>query len=214
MTKPVLYHCRDARSFRCLWAAEELGLDYALVTMPFPPRFHVPAYKEINPLGTIPCWIDGEAKLTESAAICQLLAHGSSLELTPDEPGYPDYLNWLHRSDATLTFPLAIMLRYSVFPKPEDRKLEIAEDYKLFFLGRAKSIEAALADGRLWLVAGRFSMADICIGYSIMLALTLGLNAELGPNTLAWWARLSSRDGFKSAKARQADSSSQTESTS
>lgn len=213
MTKPILYHCRDARSFRCLWAAEELGLDYDLVTMPFPPRFHVPAYKEINPLGTIPCWVDGKAKLTESAAICQLLAHGTSLEVTPDEPGYADYLNWLHRSDATLTFPLAIMLRYSVFPKPEDRKLEIAEDYKLFFLGRAKSIEAALSDGREWLVAGRFTMADICIGYSIMLALTLGLNAELGPNTLAWWERLAARDGFKSAKARQAQSTSQEERT-
>ena len=211
MTKPILYHCRDARSFRCLWAAEELGLDFDLVTMPFPPRFHVPAYKEINPLGTIPCWVDGEAKLTESAAICQLIAHGSSLDVTPDEPGYPDYLNWLHRSDATLTFPLAIMLRYSVFPKPEDRKLEIAEDYKLFFLGRAKSIEAALADGREWLVAGRFTMADICIGYSVMLALTLGLKGELGPNTLAWWERLSVRDGFKSAKARQAQSPSQEE---
>jgi glutathione S-transferase len=208
MTKPILYHCRDARSFRCLWAAEELGLDYELVTMPFPPRFHVPAYKEINPLGTIPCWIDGAAKLTESAAICQLLARGSSLDVTPDEPDYPAYLNWLHRSDATLTFPLAIMLRYSVFPKPEDRKPEIAEDYKLFFLGRAKSIEAALSDGRVWLVAGRFSMADVCIGYSVMLALTLGLKDELGSNTLAWWERLSSRDGFKSAKARQAQSTS------
>jgi glutathione S-transferase len=191
-----------------LWAAEELELDYELVTMPFPPRFHVPAYKEINPLGTIPCWIDGAAKLTESAAICQLLARGSSLDVTPDEPDYPAYLNWLHRSDATLTFPLAIMLRYSVFPKPEDRKPEIAEDYKLFFLGRAKSIEAALSDGRVWLVAGRFSMADVCIGYSVMLALTLGLKDELGSNTLAWWERLSSRDGFKSAKARQAQSTS------
>lgn len=214
MTKPILYHCRDARSFRCLWAAEELGLDYELVTMPFPPRFLVPAYKEINPLGTIPCWLDGATKLTESAAICQLLAHGSSIELSPDEPDYPNYLNWLHRSDATLTFPLAIMLRYSVFPKPEDRKLEIAEDYKLFFLGRAKSIEAALADGRPSLVAGRFTMADICIGYSIMLALTLGLRAELGPNTLAWWERLSSRDGFRSAKARQEESKTQAERTS
>ena len=203
MSKPVLYHCKDARSFRCVWAAEELGLDYDLVTMAFPPRFHVPAYKEINPLGTIPCWVDGEAKLTESAAICQLLARGSSFDVTPDEPGWPAYLNWLHRSDATLTFPLAIMLRYSVFPKPEDRKLEIAEDYKLFFLGRARSIEAALSDGREWLVAGRFTMADICIGYSVMLALTLGLKDELGPHTLAWWERLSARDGFTAAKARQ-----------
>lgn len=203
MSKPILYHCNDARSFRCVWAAEELGLDYDLVTMPFPPRFHVPAYKEINPLGTIPCWIDGDVKLTESAAICQYLARGSALEVTPDEAAWPDWLNWLHRSDATLTFPLAIVLRYSVFPKPEERKLDVAEDYRLFFLGRARSIEAALADGREWLTAGRFTIADICVGYAAMLALSLRLEADLGPNTLAWWERLSARPGFKAAKARQ-----------
>ena len=203
MTKPTLYHCKDARSFRCVWAAEELGLDYELVTMAFPPRFHVPEYKEVNPLGTIPCWIDGDLNMTESAAICQVMARGSPLEVLPDEPDYARYLNWLHRSDATLTFPLAIMLRYSVFPKPEERKLDVAEDYKLFFLGRARSIEAALADGREWLVAGRFTVADIAVGYSVMLGRTLGLESELGPQTLAWWERLSSRDGFRAAKARQ-----------
>lgn len=203
MTKPTLYHCKDARSFRCAWAAEELGLDYELVTMAFPPRFHVPEYKEVNPLGTIPCWVDGDLNMTESAAICQVMARGSPLEVLPDEPDYARYLNWLHRSDATLTFPLAIMLRYSVFPKPEERKLDVAEDYKLFFLGRARSIEAALADGREWLVAGRFTVADIAVGYSVMLGRTLGLEGELGPMTLAWWERLSARDGFKAAKARQ-----------
>ena len=203
MTKPTLYHCKDARSFRCVWAAEELGLDYELVTMAFPPRFHVPEYKEVNPLGTIPCWIDGDLNMTESAAICQVMARGSPLEVLPDEPDYARYLNWLHRSDATLTFPLAIMLRYSVFPKPEERKLDVAEDYKLFFLGRARSIEAALADGREWLVAGRFTVADIAVGYSVMLGRTLGLESELGPQTLAWWERLAARDGFRAAKARQ-----------
>ncbi len=205
MTKPVLYHCADARSFRCVWAAEEAGLDYDLVTMPFPPRFHVPAFKEVNPLGTIPCWVDGDLNLTESAAICQIMAQGTALEVLPHEADYPLYLNWLHRSDATLTFPLAIMLRYSVFPKPEERKLDVAEDYKLFFLGRARSIESTLADGRAYLAAGRFTVADICVGYGVMLAGTLGLHAELGPQTMAWYQRLTARAGFAAAKARQGD---------
>jgi glutathione S-transferase len=203
MTRPTLYHCNDARSFRCVWAAAAAGLDYELKTMPFPPRFHVPEYKEINPLGTIPCWVDGDLNMTESAAICQIMARGTALEVAPVESHYADYLNWLHRSDATLTFPLAIMLRYSVFPKPEDRKPEVAEDYKLFFLGRARSIEAALADGRDWLVAGRFTIADICVGYSVMLAATLGLHDALGEKTLAWWAKLTESESFKAAKARQ-----------
>ncbi len=203
MTKPKLYHCIDARSFRCVWAAAAAGVDYDLIVMPFPPRAHAPEYKLINPLGTIPGWVEGNRVMTESAAICQHIARGTSLSVREDEADYPDYLNWLHRSDATLTFPLAIMLRYSVFPAPEDRKLDVAEDYKAFFLGRARSIEAALADGRSWLVAERFTIADICVGYAVMLARSLGLADALGEHTHAWWDRLSATSSFKAAKLRQ-----------
>ena len=49
----TLYHCADARSFRPLWALEELGLDYDLRMLPFPPRFLKKEYLQENPLGTI-----------------------------------------------------------------------------------------------------------------------------------------------------------------
>ena len=56
-----------------LWALEELGLPYALEVMPFPPRYRVEGYKDLNPLGTVPaCFIDGEL-MTESAAIIVML---------------------------------------------------------------------------------------------------------------------------------------------
>src|SRR3546814_3062129 len=101
---------------------------------------------------------------TESAAICERIAEGTPLEVRRDEADYWDARNWLHRSDATLTFPLAIMIRYTRV-EPEDRRLaQAVADYKAFFGGRAKSIEAALADGRDWLVAGRFTVVDIEIG--------------------------------------------------
>ena len=48
----LLYPCRDSRSLRPLWALEEAGLSYELVKMPFPPRYRVEGYMEINPLGT------------------------------------------------------------------------------------------------------------------------------------------------------------------
>ena len=78
-----LYHCADARSFRALWALEELGLPYELTLMPFPPRHFVEGYRDLNPLGTVPaCFIDG-ALMTESAAILIDLAdrHPDVLEL-------------------------------------------------------------------------------------------------------------------------------------
>ena len=41
-----LYHCAAARSFRALWALEELKLPYELIMMPFPPRALFPNFRE------------------------------------------------------------------------------------------------------------------------------------------------------------------------
>lgn len=203
MTLPTLYHCADARSLRCLWAVEEAGIDVDLRVLKFPPRAFEPDYRAVNPLMTIPGWVEGGRLMTESAAICERIAEGTPLEVRRDEPDYWDWRNWLHRSDATLTFPLAIMIRYTRV-EPEERRLaQAVADYKAFFGGRAKSIEAALGDGREWLVAGRFTIADIVIGYAAFLATTLGADDVLGDATKAWLERCTARDGFKRARERQ-----------
>ena len=201
---PILYHCRDARSLRCLWAAEEAGLPIDLRVLPFPPRAFAPEYKEVNPLKTVPGWVENGVLLTESAAICERIAFGTALELTPDEADFWAYRNWLHRSDATLTFPLAIMIRYTRVEPPERRLAQAVEDYKAFFGGRARSIETALEDGREWLCAGRFTIADICVGYAAFLARSLGAQDALGEATAAWLDRCIARRAFLRARERQA----------
>lgn len=203
MTLPILYHCSDARSLRCLWAVEETGMAVDLRVLAFPPRAFAPDYRAVNPLMTIPGWVEDGRLMTESAAICERIAEGTALEVRRDEPDYWDARNWLHRSDATLTFPLAIMLRYTRVEAPERRLTQAVDDYKAFFGGRAKSIEAAFADGREWLVAGRFTIADIAIGYAAFLATTLGADDVLGDATKAWLARCMARPAFVRARARQ-----------
>ncbi|MFC4294779.1 glutathione S-transferase family protein [Novosphingobium tardum] len=203
MTLPRLYHCRDARSLRCLWAAEEAGFPIELVILPFPPRAFAPEYKEVNPLKTVPGWVENGTLLTESVAVCERIAAGTDLEVSRDEPDHWVWRNWLHRADATLTFPLAIMLRYTVVEQPERRLAQAVEDYRAFFSGRARSIETELQDGREWLCAGRFTIADIAIGYAIHLARSLGADTDLGPLTQAWFDRCRAREGYRRALARQ-----------
>jgi glutathione S-transferase len=120
----TLYHCMNARSFRVLWTLEEMRLQYELKILPFPPRVHARDYLQINPLGTIPLMLDGDTRMTESAAICQYLAtrYGPSpLAVEPRDPAYGAFLNFLHFGEATLTFPEAIVLRYSRM-EPEERR--------------------------------------------------------------------------------------------
>lgn len=202
----TLWHCENARSFRPLWALEELGLDYELKMLPFPPRFLKAEYLEENPLGTIPLLVDGATRMTESAAIPQYLAmvHGGGrLTLAPDHPEYGAYLNWLHHGEATLTFPQAIYLRYGVF-EPDERKIpSVAADYKRWFLVRLKMLEQTLADGREYLVGGQFTMADIAVHYALYLATRIGMRDDLPAVCLAWHDALCQRPAFQAAKARQ-----------
>jgi glutathione S-transferase len=200
-----LYHCVDARSFRALWALEEMQLEYRLHVLPFPPRIRRPDYLETNPLGTIPLLVDGAVRMTESAAIPQYLAtrYGPTpLAVGVDENDYGLWLDWLLRSEATLTFPLTIVLRYTQLESEERRLPQAAADYTQWFLSRLRHLTRALAD-REWLCAGRFTMADLCVGYVLLLARDLNLEHKFSPEIAAHWERVSGRPAFLAAKAAQ-----------
>ncbi len=201
-----LYHCADARSFRALWALEEMGLAYDLHVLPFPPRVLEPSYLALNPLGTIPLLVDGQVRMTESAAIPQYLAtrYGPTpLAVGVEEPDYGLWLDWLHRSEATLTFPQTIVLRYTRLEPEARRVTQVADDYAQWFLSRLRHVTRALQD-RPWLCAGRFTMADVCVGYALLLARTLDLDQRFGPELKDYWSRLEARPAFQAAKAAQA----------
>jgi glutathione S-transferase len=195
----------NARSFRVLWTLEEMRLPYELKILPFPPRVHAREYLQVNPLGTIPLLLDGETRMTESAAICQYLAtrYGPSpLAVEPHEPGYGTFLNFLHFGEATLTFPEAIVLRYSRIEPEERRQPQVVEDYARFFYGRLRMAEATLTISD-YLCAGRFTAADISVGYALLLSHYNGLSEKLPDAVRAYWERLQARDGFRRADAAQ-----------
>lgn len=197
----TLYHCLSARSFRPLWTLEELGLAYELRILPFPPRVQARKFLELNPLGTVPLFCDGDIRMTESAAICQYLVsrYGPSpLAVTADEPDFGAYLNWLHFGEATLTFPQTIVLRYGRFEPPERQLPQAVADYRRWFLARLRAIDRAVA-AQPYLCAGRFTAADISVGYALMLADYLELEPEFPEAVQAYWARLQQRDAFRRA---------------
>ncbi len=198
----TLYHAFNARSFRPLWALEALGVPYELKMLPFPPRVLARDYLAINPLGTIPALIEGDLRMTESAAICQYLAdrHGQgTLSVAPGDRDYGAYLNWLHFGEATLTFPQTLVLRYRRFEK--DRAPLAADDYAKWFLARARAVGPALDKG--FICAGRFTAADIAMGYAFKLAGLIGLGDDLPDPAKAYWGRLQDQPSYAKAQAAQ-----------
>jgi len=188
-----------------MWTAEEMGISYESEMMPFPPRFLHKEYMNVNILGTIPYLIDGEVEMTESVAMCQYLVdlYGpTDLKVAIDEPDYHHYLNWLAHSDATLTFPQTVVLRYTFQEVGVADKA--AEGYRRWFVARLKLLEKSL-DSREYLCSNRFTIADICVSYAIYLAKTLQIEEAFKPNIKRWTDMLFARDGFKRAVAHRYD---------
>ncbi len=198
-----LWHCPDTRSFRVLWALEELSIPYELHLLPFPPRTRAPDYLEVNPLGTIPLMRHGDTFMTESAAIVQYLAtrHApNELLVLVADPAYGAWLNWLHFGEATLTFPQTLVLRYRRLEP--GRAEHVADDYARWFMSRLRHVDRALQSGP-WLCAGRFTAADISVGYALLLADHLELSDRFTPAIAEYWSRLSTRPAFQQAKRLQ-----------
>jgi glutathione S-transferase len=155
-------------------------------------------------------FFDGDMRMTESAAICQYLVtrYGPTpLAVETSEPDFGPYLNWLYFGEATLTFPQTIVLRYSLFEPPERRSEQVVADYSQWFLSRLRGVNAVVSQ-QPTLCAGRFTVADISVGFALMLAEFIGLNAKFSPAVAAYWQSLKERDGFCRAIAKQDSDSS------
>lgn len=197
-TKPLLYHSANTRSFRALWALEEVAIPYDLEMLEFPPRQADPGYLEVNPLGTVPYFVDGEVRMTESAAICHYIgATYGTTDLTPG-PGdarFGSFLNYLHFGEATLTFPQTIVLRYGKFEPAERRSEQVVNDYGRWFLARARAVDSFLQNSD-YAAGDQFTMADISVGYAIMLSQYTDLFDQLSIPVRNYWDRLQGRAGF------------------
>ena len=203
MDRPILYTCAQSRGLRATWAAAEAGVELDLRMLPFPPRRAAPDYLEVNPLGTVPLLRHGEAEMTESCAIAVYLAGlgDRSLLVAPDEADYAAFLDFTYHADATITFPQTVYMRFAIFEKKRGLE-EAGQAYAHWFHKRLVKLERRL-DGRDYLCADRFTVADICCGYALVLAKNVGLDDGVPETLKAYRKRLTARDGYRQAMANE-----------
>lgn len=194
----TLYHAPMARSVRARWMLDELGLPHQVATRALA-ELGEPEHVALHPLGQVPVLVDGPLVLLESGAIVQYLletyGHGR-LEPSRGSPERAKFLQWIHFAEATLTPPLAALLRQERRRQSEDPGAASGHEAAL----RAKAALAVVEDalqGREWLT-GEFSAADVMMGYGLALAKRLRLTDEL-PNIKAYVARCEARPAFRRA---------------
>jgi glutathione S-transferase len=204
MTEPVLYTCARSRGLRATWAAEEAGVPIDLRILPFPPRYLAPEYLAMNPLGTVPMLVDGDSRMTESCAIAHYLASRDGLTdlvISPGEPDYAEYCDFTYHADATITFPQTVYMRFVLFEK--DKGLgEAGHAYAKWYWKRLVKVEERLKD-REYLCGDRFTVADICCGYALILSQSVGLDEGVPESLKAYRERLTSRPAYRRAFARE-----------
>jgi glutathione S-transferase len=92
-------------------------------------------------------------------------------------------------------------MRFAIFEKGKGWA-EAGEAYAKWFWKRLVKLEQRL-DGREYLCADRFTVADICCGYALILAKSVGLDEGVPDSLKAYRDRLTSRDAYQRAFARE-----------
>lgn len=199
-----LWGAGTARTFRPMWMAEELGLEYELV--PIGPRTgetRTPEFTALNPKQKIPLLIEGELRLTESLAICRYLRD----TCPADALWRPQTSHERAREDEWCCYvygeldetALYVMRRHddlAAIYGEAPRAVSAAAGYAARHLS---VIDAHLAERR-WLVGADFGLADLLLVTCLDWAEHCRI--ELTPRLREFRARASERPAYQRARER------------
>jgi glutathione S-transferase len=194
----TLYHHPFSRAAGTVWALEEIGQPYELKFVDMPKGAHkAPEILALNPMGKLPILTDGDAVVTEAAAICLYLADRyASGRLAPplDDPRRATYLRWaLFAPSVIEPGSMAKLSKWEFKPGQAGWG-----DYE----SMVKAMETAL-HGRDFILGDTFSMADVVFGGTLRYMLRFKMLEER-PVFTAYADRLAQRPGLQRADARNA----------
>jgi glutathione S-transferase len=201
MARLTLYHGAPSRSSIVLWMLEELGEPYDVHLLSFAKgENRAPDYLAINPMGKVPALRDGDAVITEVAAICTYLADefpAAKLNVPIGTPQRGVYLKWLFFGPGCIE------------PAVIDRAAPRKEEARRAMLGYGdfdttmNTVAAAVANGP-WLMGEQFTAADVVVGSHIRWGTMFKMIPER-PEFAAYAARIAARPAAQRAEAKDKD---------
>lgn len=152
----------QTRSTRAIWMLEEAGIDYdmELIDLRSPDRNDSAEFLAASPMGKVPAICDGNATMSESAAICIYIAdrYGAG-KLAPaiDDPQRGKFLYWTMYTPAVVEPAMAE--KYSKVESNRGRNGW--GDFDLMI----KTFDEGLEDNE-WILGDNFTAADVMLGSS------------------------------------------------
>jgi glutathione S-transferase len=140
---------------------EELGEPYRFVEV----KLRSPEAYALNPSGKVPILIDGDLKVTDSAAICVYLADkhtANGMGANPGLAGRAEMDSWMHFAQSEFEAPLWNKLRHR-FILPQELRVEVGPAAAYDFAQEVKALDRRLGD-RQYALGDRFSAVDVMLG--------------------------------------------------
>lgn len=164
MAELTLYHAAPSRSSIVRWMLEETGEPYDIQLLRLRDGDQTkPEYLRINPMGKVPALKHGDVVITEAAAICTYLADAfprANLSVPIGDPERGVYLKWLFYGPACIE-PAITDHRYPRKEQPPRGTLGYGD------FDRVIDVVANAVADRAYLVAGKFTAADVIIGSTL-----------------------------------------------
>ena len=198
MTQPKiqLYELGPTRSARCRWTLLEAGLEYESIGNR-PEIIGSEELLEVHPLGKLPAALIDGKPVFESAAIAAAIA-----DLVPEKKLIAEPGTWSRvQHDQWVLFALTEMEAWAwtaelntmdfVFPEEEHVPGIVAQS-EILYKRSAQALDRYLGTTP-YLVEGRFTVADIIVGYTLSFGEELRWIHEFS-NLNAYMARLHERE--------------------
>ncbi|MCQ4158840.1 glutathione S-transferase family protein [Roseomonas sp. GC11] len=192
-----------SRAFRCIWAAEEGGLDYRLNPVTYGADCKTAEFRALNPAGKIPALTDGDLVLTESLAINLHLAGKAGPPLMPGGASGAHVLQWTLWAATELEPPVMRWAYHTVFHPPEQRRPEEAAAGAEALRRPLALLEQHLA-ARDWILPEGFTLADLNVAAVLQDAWGRGLTYPEFPHVARWYEASFARPAARRVLAMRA----------
>ena len=192
----VLYHHPFSRAANTIWMLEEVGVPYEVRPVDITKGGQKsPEVLALNPMGKLPTLTDGDAVVTESAAIALYLADRyayGTLAPKVDDPARAAYLRWSFFAPSVIE--PGTLAKASGWSFKETQAGWGSNDAML------AAIESAILD-RQFVLGDQFSMADCIFGGTVRQMMLFKM-LEPRPAFTAYAERLAARPALQRAEAR------------
>ena len=198
-----IYHVKGTRSIRVIWLCEELDVPLQIETIEkFDADFKAsPAWRSISPTGKVPVLEDDGLTIYESGAIVQYILEkygpgGLTVATGTEESAM--YHQWSWFAEATFARPLGDIAHHTRIKPPAERIPAVVDDARQRALLCLEAVNNHMKNND-YLVADRFTAADIMMGYTLVLAKNSGVLQDAHPHAEKYLQRLSERSAMQRA---------------